>query len=91
MKIMSNKKFEKMEVELELYKTAKEVLEQNLKELVEELEAKDNAYKDLKREMDKMLENNRTIADKYEISKKEERRLKTLLTKNKISYKKEAK
>ena len=49
MKIMSNKKFEKMEVELELYKTAKEVLEQNLKELVEELEAKDNAYKDLKR------------------------------------------
>ena len=91
MKIISNKKYEYMEKELAGYKTAKSMLEQNLEELVNELEAKDNAYRGLKREMDILLENNKQIADKYEITKKEEKRLKTLLTKNKISYKKKEK
>lgn len=89
MKIISTKKYQDMQAELELYKTAKEMLEKNLEEIFNELEAKENCYNGLKREMAILLENNKQIADKYELVKKEEKRLKTLLTKNKISYKKE--
>lgn len=89
MKILTSKKYDYMERELAAYKTAKELLEENLEQLMREVETKENCYNDLKREMNKLIDTNREIADKYEISKKEERRLKTLLTKNKISYKKE--
>lgn len=89
MKILSSKKYENLQAELELYKTAKEMLEKNLDELVDELEKKDNIYNTLKTETNKLIDTNREIADDYEICKKELKRLKTLLTKNKIQYKKE--
>ena len=89
MKILSNIKFKNMEAELELYKTAKELLTQNLEELVNELEKKDTDIENRKREMFKLLDINRELGDDVELLKKENKRLKTLLTKNKISYKKE--
>ena len=54
-----------------------------------EIEKRDNNYKNLKNEMNNLIEINRELGDTVEETKKEIKKLKTLLTKNKISYKKE--
>lgn len=92
MKIISTKKYnewKELEKKYAAEVSANDMLLVESNNFMNELEKKENTYKNLKREMDKLLDVNRDLGDTIEETKKEVRRLKTLLTKNKISYKKE--
>lgn len=94
MKIISNKKYnewKELELKFAALETGNELLKNNVEELLNEIEIKDNTYNNLKKEMDNLLNINKELGDKLEIEKKETKRLKTLLTKNKILYRKENK
>ena len=92
MKIISTKKYnewKELEKKYAAEISANDMLLTQTNNLLNEIEKKDNTYKNLKREMDNLLDVNRELGDIVVESKKEVRRLKTLLTKNKIEYKKE--
>lgn len=98
MKIISKKQYnEWKELELKYCSevTANDMLIKETNELLTELESKDMIHNktlsDYEQSMQNLKDVNRELGDSLEESKKEVKRLKTLLTKNKISYKKENK
>lgn len=98
MKIISNKKYNewlKMEKEYCASITSNELLIKEANELLDELEIRDKNHNktlsDYEQSMQNLKDINRDLGDSLEVTKRELKRLKTLLTKNKISYKKENK
>ena len=92
MKIISKKQYnewKELEKKYAAVISANEFLRTEANNLVNEIEKKDNNYNNLQREVDKLLQVNRGLGDTLEETKKEVKKLKTLLTKNKIAYKKE--
>ena len=92
MKIISTKKYnewKELEKKYAAEVTANDLLIKESTNLMNEIDKKDNTYTSLKREMDNLLDVNRELGNIVEETKKEVKRLKTLLTKNKIEYKKE--
>lgn len=92
MKIISKKQYnewKELEKKYAAEVSANDMLLVESNNFMNEIEKKDNNYKNLKKEVDKLLETNRELGDTIEETKKEIKRLKTLLTKNKIAYKKE--
>lgn len=92
MKIISKKQYNEWKELGKKYAAeiaANEFLTTEANNLVNEIEKKDNNYNNLQREVDKLLQVNRELGDTLEETKKEVKKLKTLLTKNKIAYKKE--
>lgn len=94
MKIISNKKYNEwkdMELKYAALETAQELSKNEKNELLKELDIAINNNKNLKKEVFTILDTNRELGFTVDETKKEIRRLKTLLTKNNISYKKENK
>ena len=92
MKIISTKQYKEwkeLEKKYAAEVSANDMLLVESDNLMNELEKKDNNYKNLQREVDKLLQVNKELGDTFEETKKEVKKLKTLLTKNKIAYKKE--
>lgn len=92
MKIISKKQYnewKELEKKYAAEVSANDLLIVETNNLMNEIEKKDNTYKSLKKEVDTILNTNRELADTIEQHKKEIKKLKSLLTKNKIAYKKE--
>jgi len=92
MKIISTKKYnewKELEKKYAAEVSANDLLITETSKLMNDLQKKDNNYANLKREMNSLLEVNRDLGDTIEETKKEVKRLKSLLTKNKIAYKKD--
>jgi len=92
MKIISTKQYKEwkeLEKKYAAEVSANDLLIVETNNLMNEIEKKDNTYKSLKKEVDTILNTNRELADTIEQHKKEIKKLKSLLTKNKIAYKKE--
>ena len=98
MKIISNKKYEEFKMIEKKYAaeiTANNLYENQLNSLINELESNQSNYnKTLKQyelSMQDLKNINKELGDSLGETKRELKRLKTLLSKNKISYKKENK
>lgn len=98
MKIISNKKYEEFKMIEKKYAaeiTANNLYENQLNSLINELESNQSNYNKTLQQYELSMQDlkniNRELSDSLEISKKEIKKLKTLLTKNKIEYKKENK
>ena len=92
MKIISTKQYnewKELEKKYAAEVSANDMLIVETNNLMNEIEKKENNYKNLRREIDKLLDVNKELGNTVEETKKEIKKLKTLLTKNKIAYKKE--
>lgn len=92
MRIISKKQYNEwkgLEKKYAAEVSANDLLIVETNNLMNEIEKKENTYTSLKRETEKLLTVNKELGDIVEENKKEIKKLKTLLTKNKIAYKKE--